>query len=377
MNFHRLLLLIVLLVAACSPPPGRGVGHPGNPGPGNPHHPAGYPAQPVFGPAYGVAGVNDVALFLAGKPVQFGEVLSRLQQTPEYDAHQSEMRGVWQQLAANRVRRMVSWSAEELSPVLGGERVVFYPFGGPDLLHVSAMFPQVSNYALVGLEPVGDVPALESLPPEEVLAALPAFRQATRTQLRVGYFITKDMRSDLERSVLRGVTPVLLSTVALMGGRVDGLSYFSAGGNPGVDLRYTNAAGAGRRAMYVSGDLSNNGFSGAYRNWVAGLGHGATYFKAASYLMYDDRFSQLREFILARSNVVVQDDSGIPFRHFNNPGWSIRYHGHYTSPTSLFTKYMQTDLRDAFATNPSSPLAFGSGYHWEPHEANLIIAVRR
>ncbi len=323
MDFHRLLLLIVLLVAACSPPPGRGAGNPGNP-----HHPAGYPAQPVFGPAYGVAGVNDVALFLAGKPVQYGEVLSRLQQAPEYAAHQMEMRGVWEQLAANRVRRMVFWSAQELSPVLGGERVVFYPFGGPDLLHVSAMFPQVSNYALVGLEPVGDVPALESLPPEEVLAALPAFRQATRTQLRVGYFITKDMRSDLERSVLRGVTPVLLSTVA-------------------------------------------------YRNWVAGLGHGATYFKAASYLMYDDRFSQLREFILARSNVVVQDDSGIPFRHLNNPGWSIRYHGHYTSPTSLFTKYMQTDLRDAFASNPSSPLAFGSGYHWEPHEANLIIAVRR
>src|SRR5690606_27080088 len=102
------------------------------------------------------------------------------------------------------------------------------------------MFPHVQSYVLLGLEGVGEVPPLESLPPEEVLGALPAYRQATRTQLEVGYFITKDMRSDLERSALRGVTPILLGTIALMGGRVGAVSGVSAGGKPGIQIQFSD-----------------------------------------------------------------------------------------------------------------------------------------
>ena len=67
--------------------------------------------------------------------------------------------------------------------MIGGGGTVYYPFGGPDLLHVSAMFPQARNYALMGLESVGEVPPLESLPPEEVLGALESFRQRAREAL--------------------------------------------------------------------------------------------------------------------------------------------------------------------------------------------------
>ena len=184
----------------------------------------------------------------------------------------------------------------------------------------------------MGLEPVGEVPPLESMPPGEVLAALEAFRQSVKTQLLVGYFVTKDMRSDLERSALRGVTPILLSTVAMMGGEVESVGGISAGGNPGVEMQYYDAGGMRHTAYYVAGDLSNSGFKGGYRNWVAGLGGKATYFKAASYLMYDDRFSQAREFFLSQSRAILQDDSGIPFRYFAQGSWSFRFFGNYREP---------------------------------------------
>ncbi|HEX7260885.1 MAG TPA: hypothetical protein VF258_03640, partial [Luteolibacter sp.] len=182
----------------------------------------------------GEAGADDIGRFLAGKPVRRGAVLSRLQQTVEYQVHQREIGQVWRQMVRHRVDRMIGWANAEVVPVTGAGGTVNYPFGGPDLLHVSAVFPQARNYALMGLEPVGAVPSLETLPPGEVLAALAAFRQATKTQLLAGYFITKDMRSDLERSALRGVTPILLSSVALMGGEVESVNSISAGGNSGV-----------------------------------------------------------------------------------------------------------------------------------------------
>ena len=325
----------------------------------------------------GEAGPDDVGLFLAGKPVRRGAVLSRLQQTVEYQTHQREMSQILRGNVRPRMNLMSNWAGAEVTPVIGGGGTVYYPFGGPDLLHVNAMFPQAKNYALMGLEPVGEVPALESLPPGEVLAALDAFRQATKTQLLAGFFITKDMRSDLERSVLRGVTPILLSTVAMMGGEVESVSPISAGGNPGIEVQFYDGAGNRHTAYYVSGDLSNSGFKGGYQQWVAGLGGKATYFKAASYLMYDDRFSQAREFFLNQSHAVLQDDSGIPFRHFPQDRWTCRFYGNYEKPIDLFAQYQQEDLKQAFATNPKSPLGFGSGYRTNYYDSNLLLAIKR
>ncbi len=325
----------------------------------------------------GVAAADDVARFLAGKPVRAGAILSRLQQTAEYQAHQAEMRRVWRTTARARVNRMSQWSYANLSSHPGGSGVVFYPFGGPDLLHAAAMFPQVPRHVLVGLEPVGDVPGLEGMNPADVLATLPAFREATRTQLRTGYFITKDMRADLERSALRGVTPILLSTISLMDGRVQSVQPVSAAGRPGVEIRWLTGGGAVRTSVYVSGDLSNSGFNSGFRGWLAGFGRGAAYLKAASYLPHDDRFSQVRDFVLSQADVIVQDDSGIPLRFFDSARWRIDYHGSYDGPIDLFAKHLQADLRAAYAVHPAPPLPFGSGYHWNPASANLIVAVRR
>jgi hypothetical protein len=325
----------------------------------------------------GEAGPDDIGLFLAGKPVRRGAILSRLQQTEEYQAHQREIGQIWRGQVSRRVNLMQTWSGEQVTPVIGGGGTIYYPFGGPDLLHVSAMFSQARNYVLMGLEPVGEVPPLESLPPAEVLAALEAFRQSVKTQMIAGYFVTKEMRSDLERSVLRGVTPILLSTVAMMGGEVESVGGISAGGNPGVELQYYDAGGMRHTAFYVAGDLSDSGFKGGYQQWVAGLGGKASYFKAASYLMHDDRFSQARDFFLNQSRAILQDDSGIPFRYFAQDLWTFRFFGDYQSPIPLFAEHQQEDLRQAFATNPRSPLGFGSGYHANYSNANLLLAIKR
>ncbi len=330
---------------------------------------------PNFVPVQGRAEPDDVARFLAGRPVMRGEGLSNLQRTPEYAAHEAAMRAMWTGLTRNRVARMEDWAQQNIQSQ-SGDRVLFYPFGGPDLLHAEALFGNIPTKILMGLEPVGWLPDVNAISGPDLLAALPAYREATRTQMQTGYFITKDMKTDLDASVLRGVTPVVLATVALMGGTIETVSPVKAGPYPAVDIRYLNRFGAPRSVIYVSGDLSNGGFAN-YRAFLDSFGRGSTYFKAASYLMHEPYFSQARDFFLTVSNHIVQDDSGIPFRHFAAESWEVRFHGNYQAPIPLFAKYNQPDLRAAYAAFPGSRLDFGSGYHYDTETANLIHAQRK
>lgn len=331
---------------------------------------------PVFTPVGGKAAPDDIARFLAGRPIQQGEILSNLQRTPEYAQHEAAMRRMWTHLTRNRVAAMEDWSQQNLQPSTSGESVLFYPFGGPDLLHAEALFGNIPTKILMGLEPVGWLPDFESMSGPEVLSALPAYRESTRTQMQTGYFITKEMRTDLDNSVLRGVTPIMLATVSLMGGTVDSVNALMAGPYQAVRVDYQNRGGARRAVIYVSGDLSNDGFHN-YRAFLDSFGRGATYFKAASYLMHENEFSQARDYFLGASNNILEDDSGIPYRYFAAENWDVHFHGNYQAPIPLFAKYMQNDLREAYAAFPGPPLPFGSGYHYSTENANLILAVRK
>lgn len=355
-------LCAALAVCSCSPPP---------PPDDDPQDVA-----PEFKPVAGEATADDVARFLAGKPVRAGAMLSRIQQSPAYARHEAEMRGVWVTITRNRVLRMERWSDEHVRPATARDRVLFYPFGGPDLLHAEAMFSHLPNKILMGLEPVGSLPALESLSEAQVLEALPAYRQATRKQMQISFFITKEMKTELRTSVLDGVTPILLATVALMDGRVEAIYPLRAGPYPAVDIRYRNRAGRTCSVVYVQGDLSNSGF-GKYREFLDSYGRGSAYVKAASYLMHGSGFSQVRNYLLANCNSILQDDSGIPYRFFAPDQWDIRLFGTYDAPIPLFSEYTQSDLRAAFALMPPAPMSFGSGYHFRAHDTNLLFATHR
>ncbi len=331
---------------------------------------------PNFIPVPGKAEPDDVARFLAGRPVMRGEMLSNLQRTPEYAAHESAMRGMWTGLTRNRVASMEDWSQQHLVSSTSANRVLFYPFGGPDLLHAEAMFGNIPTKILMGLEPVGWLPDVEAMSGADVLAALPAYRESTHTQMQTGYFITKEMRTQLDASVLRGATPIVLATVSLMGGTIQSVSALRVGPYPAVDVRYMNRAGAARSVIYVSGDLSNSGFHN-YRAFLDSYGRGTTYFKAASYLMHENNFSAARDYFLSVSDNIVQDDSGIPFRHFKPEQWNVKFYGNYQAPIPLFSNYLQPDLRSAYAAFPGPPLDFGSGYHYSAETANLLHAVHK
>ena len=334
------------------------------------------PPQAAFVPVDGVADANDITLFLAGKPVRHGAALSQIQQTVNYRAYLDEIAFKWKAYGVRRTSRQTGWSNETLGPIIGSPNTLLYPFGGPDLLYAMSMFPNTSTYVLLGLEPAGSLPALESQDPAAVVDALFGLGKSMDTQLKVGYFVTKDMKGDLKNGPMPGVTPILLTSIGLMGGEVDSVQSINAGGNTGVDIRFSLPGGGSKRAIYVSGDLSNGGFKSGYQSWIGGFSGSTAYFKAASYLMHDDGFSTIRNQVLSQSRAIVQDDSGIPFRHFAS-GWDLRFLGRYDRPIELFAKHDQPDLRAAYEANGGTRIPFGSGYHTNPDGANLLVAVKR
>lgn len=360
-------LILALALAGCSPnPPKQKPGAQAT------------EAAPIFAPASGTAEANDIALFLAGRPVIHGAALSQIQLSGNYKTYSNEMLFRWRGYSSRRTPRQSQWSDANLAPSIGSPNTLLYPFGGPDLLHAVAMFPHTSTYVLLGLEPAGGLPALESQDPNAVLGALPQLSRSMDTQLKIGYFITKDMRADLNNGPLQGVTPVLLSSIGLLNGSVDSIQSISAGGNNGVDIRFHLPGGGGRRVIYVSGDLSNGGFSGGYRSWLSSNAGSVAYFKAASYLMHDDAFSNIRNFVLSNCRAVVQDDSGIPYKYFVNGGFEPKLFGRYDAPIELFAKHAQPDLRAAYDVIGRGPeIPFGSGYHIRGSIANMQLYLKR
>lgn len=322
---------------------------------------------------------TDIAAFLAGRPVDHGSRLSRIQQTGEYRAFSRDSLNKWKLRTSKRITDQNIWQAQYVYPLVGKPKTLVYPFGGPDLLYAMAMFPEASRYVLLGLEPVGGLPDLENADARAVINSLDRHALSVNTQLLHGYFITKDMKVDFSNGPLQGVTPILLTALGLEQARIDGIQNTTAGGNPAVQIDFTLPGQSRKSVTYVSGDLSNGGFNGSYESWLSSVGRGSVaYFKAASYLMQNPSFSSARNWVLGNCRAVVQDDSGIPYKDFDQAQWDIHLFGRYTAPIEFFARHSQPSLRAAYAAaGPRPGITFGSGYQMKAADANLMIAVRR
>lgn len=338
--------------------------------------------------------IDEQAKFLAGYPLPPESVLGRIQSTPSGKAHAAAFESLWARYNEHYFTPMREWASVELNPRLPTSAPVFYFFGGPDVISALAFYPSATDYVLGGLEPVGSLPAPESLPKDRLKSALDNMRSSTDVILSYGHFITKEMKSDLEAADFRGVLPVMLAFVAMTGGEVLDVSYFSInqeglaqdtgrrnidGKGTGVRITFRrNAASPPQRIHYVQANVADDtlkSHEGILR-WAERFGKGNVYLKAASYLMHEQSFSGIREFLLRQAVSVLQDDSGIPFKFFQNGDWRCWFFGTYTGTLDIFKKYHQAELERAFRV-AGVPLTFGMGYKWRVGESNLLLAIRQ
>ncbi|MDP9005280.1 MAG: hypothetical protein M3N12_10895, partial [Verrucomicrobiota bacterium] len=250
---------------------------------------------------------------------------------------------------------------------------MYYMFSGPDFLYAHAFFPNANTYILAGLEPVGQVPDLSRFSPEVVGNELSTLRASMKTVLQTHYFITKDMRTDLGRQGLGGTLPILYVFLARRGCTVLDTTFVNSPA-PGVKITFVHR-GPKQTLYYFKTDLS--GGKSAFLSWCAKQGPGLSLLKAASYLMHTEGFTGVRNFLLDRSRVIIQDDSGIPLHAFPK-NWKVDCYGVYVPHAEIFGKYHQPDLAAVYArVPPPTELGFAFGYHWQIERGLLMMATHK
>lgn len=337
--------------------------------------------------------LNDLALVLAGLPVEADSPSFPLTRSKSWSDYRLRAGTVWNRFENRTMSKIRAWSDTELTSLPGKEDTVFYPFSGPDFLYLQAFLPRAETSVLIGLEPVGQVPELSGMEEKKLARYWKLLDYAIEDALAVSFFKTDEMARELNNSRLKGTLPVLMLFLARTGNQIRQIRHMIVTSNgtllpvssprprkktgkygTAVEILY-HSPGAGRvqRLLYLCADLSDGGLA-AHPEIQACLNNlpapFITFSKSASYLMHKFYFSSIRTFILEKSLAVVQDDSAIPFRFFEEPDWQVRLYGSYARPIKKFKKHTEPDLRQAYQAD-GKELGFRFGY---ARRSNLLVA---
>ena len=338
----------------------------------------------------GVATADATAKFLAGLPVR-GTAVESLTLQPAWAQHATEFDRAWVKVEQLQLAKIRTWAPAYLGDFYASRGAMFYPFSGPDFLYANAFYPAASTYLLCGIEPVGAIPQLENIPPAALESSLATLRKSLESSLNWSFFITKNMKVDLTQTLLTGTLPVLYVFLARAGCTIDSVELVALsrdgafvppgkGAAPGVKIVFFGAGGRQQTLYYFASDLSDSGVRAnpGFLKFCGQQATGLTLLKAASFLMHEEGFSKVRSFLLANSAVILQDDSGIPYRFLADAAkWKVRFCGRYVGPIDLFKQHPQPDLARDFARSVPVPIAFGFGYQWHPSRSSLMIATPR
>ena len=337
--------------------------------------------------AVDTATVDDTARFLAGMPPSADSPLMPLTRDLAWQHHAKFFDAAFAQLEQRQLSRIRAWANANLA---APKPTMFYMFSGPDFLYADAFYSNASTYVLSALEPPGSVPDLTRMPRGGVDAALYNVEHSLGSILSFSFFITKKMKVDLHAGQLNGTLPILYVFLARSGKTIrnvgpvalddKGTAYF-AGENPGpnathgVRIVFAGSDGAEKTLYYFSTDLSNSGVrSSGFLKFCATLAPGNSLIKSASYLLHSPNFTVVRDFILANSATIIQDDSGIPLAYYGSKKWRFFPFGRYAGPIAEFYGRYQESYAELFRR--AQPMDFGIGYRWRTHESNLLLSVR-
>ncbi len=289
-------------------------------------------------------------------------------------------------------------------PKDGGTTLV-YPFGGGDLMTALAVLPSLTEVTTLSLEPSGDPRTINTISRGRFLKYWERARKFINTLLTAIHSRTIDMIEAMNFGKLPG--EVIFSLLALAVHDLDpvGLRYFEVKADGSLryfdkadydaadaavkqakDRKTRRAAELARRAMFDHMELAFRKADGpvrVHRHLRADLGdkklskdsrvikHLATkgtvlgMTKAASYLLWNDGFSIIRNYLLKHVSWMVSDATGVPPRYGKKAGFEYTTYGRFVShirhmsnpgPSTI------TELQRLWASQKRRRIPFRFGY---------------
>lgn len=294
--------------------------------------------------------------------------------------------------------------------------VVVYPFGGGDLLSALTTYSEAREVTTLSLEHSGDPRRLRRSSGAQLESTLKAIRQ-----ISAGLLLQNDSTSENLMKGERGDIPAQLAfflmALSVHGYEPVSLKYFQLNqdGTPHylseaeIDALESEPAGA-LKASWTPSDFSRafsnselafarkgepNGEVRIHRHIAANLSDSSlakhpsimaylnkrvgicAMTKAASYLLWRDDFSAIRNYLIANMTFMISDSTGIPPPVAGKGGFRQDVYGHFQG--SFLNA--RADYNDAFRglwnSSPPHELPFRYGYLDSGKQFHMLITVKK
>jgi len=344
---------------------------------------------------------NDMAKILGGFEVSTSSKFFKLTEEKAWKNHQKFFTSKWANLQKEILDSVEYWAKTELADFDPKARTVFYPFGGPDFLFAHEFFPNANTYILQGLEPVNKLPESIKANDPSLATYLDDLQGSLRILTTRGYFITKQMSSDLRKGVFRGVIPVFFLFMARSELTVLDVKYITSEKSGDFNLEESQLVSGDqlkgeakgcviyftdkeqkevKKLYYFSTDTQNKSWANRknLQKLVTDNSPVIFFTKAASYLLHGEDFASLRSFILENAKYLVQTDTGIPVKFLENGQWDMTYYGTYIRPIGDFPWAYQAGMKKIYSeTDKIKHMPFGICYRWKKSESNIMKGIKK
>ena len=296
---------------------------------------------------------------------------------------------------------------------------VVYPFGGGDLSSALAVYPDATEITTISLEAAGDVRVIESIKAGKLANDLDEIGNDIRRLYHAAHSTTKSLQA-ASHSTLPGTLMMALAGLTVHDMEPVSLRYFDI--EDDGSLKYLTADELDQRAKdyaatkrgetppknythywYEQDSPFSNveiqyrpkGSTGAtrtYRHIVANLddphmskddrvlkhlakkGKVSVMTKAASFLLWYDDFTQIRDYLLQNTAWMISDASGIPPSYAGPAGFEEVTYGEFTGPYFVIDdKNVRAQFIKLWKDQPHHDLPFRFGYPDAANHNHLMI----
>ncbi|HEY4181530.1 MAG TPA: hypothetical protein VGM90_32005 [Kofleriaceae bacterium] len=295
---------------------------------------------------------------------------------------------------------------------------VVYPFGGGDLTSALVVFPNATEITTLSLEAPGDVRAIDKISKEQLAADLGVISHDIERLYRSAYSTTKSLQESAY-SELPGTLMFALAGLAHMGYEPLALRYFDINpdgsltylsnaeldkrvaavvGNPKTKQRYKNRRWTDMESVFANVEIQfkKRGDANApvktYRHILANLddahlnadhrvlahlekkGKVSVMTKAASFLLWFDDFSNMRDYLSSHIAWMISDASGLPPSFATQHGLEQTTYGTFVGPYFIQDPHnTRSEMISMWKKQPERKLPFRFGYPDAEDNNHLMI----
>ena len=282
------------------------------------------------------------------------------------EAHCRVQKQLMERFQTRYVQRAQSFLARWLPADLPAQ--VVYPFGGGDLVSALITYPEATEITTMSLEHAGDPRRVAALRGRALSDALTRYRQSVSGLLRNHDSASENMRL-VEGGPIPGQLAFFLQGLVALDYEPLSLRYFRLQDDGSIeylgqdDIAELASTRARKKAKawvdtdysvafsnmelrfrrrgdesapvrvhrHIAANLNNEHFSGsAHRAHLLAKGKVAAMTKAASYLLWNPHFSEIRSYLLEHLVFMVSDSTGIPPHLARNAGFEQITFGTFT-----------------------------------------------